>query len=885
MLAVGQHFDRYVIEAVLGRGGMGVVYRAYDPRLERSVALKVLAPRDAGGPPGSPTDAREHERLLREARAAAAFDHPNAVAVHDVGEHDGVPYLAMELVEGRDLRACMGDASVTREQKMRWLIDAARALHAAHQRGLIHRDVKPENVMVRPDGVVKVLDFGIARRLSTDTQREPGRLPDFSTLTSEGSIVGTPQYMSPEQLRGEPLDGRSDQFAWAAMAYEVLGGSPAWSAAEHTPLVAAVLTKEPAPLLGVPTGVARVVSRALAKEASARFASMGDVASALEAAGSSATDEALAPTQALMRQDVTGRRRRPRAVVLGALALAAGVAVGAWVFARTRAAPSPSLSSASSLSSSSSSSEADALAAPVAHACNEVPHVDTTSVEALTALRTAVQAGCDDSPRTAREAFERAVAADPSMAVAHLGLAWSAFSYGDVPAARTEMLRARELRGSLSERDAELLSIEEPLVLGAPADWGEALARCDAAIERRPLDSRLYSFRGYLRMQREDYEGARSDLRRSSALDPHNASALDNLGQTYDDEGRQDEALAAYGRCLAVSRTAINCLGQHILVEIARGDCAAMAADVDGVLAANATYESGYRYRGDVLASHGASNETLAAAFEQAEERARPEMRDDHHWLYRCDLALWAGDLVAGEAAARSRIAALSADTTLSSHGAAAWRLAQILLEEGRTREAGEAAGDFLARRDLWTASTLNSPLGQDPTPQLVETARLAGRLTTKQRDEQRDDWLARWSAALARPTKLRSLQIAAYVLAVETPDDAVDAVARLPPLLPLPSTWYDTGAFILGKAYFLAGHTADAIPHLRRAAGSCVALEHPVETMRASLMLGRALAATGDTGGACAAYRAVLDRWGKTKGRSVTAEDARASAAKLGCH
>jgi tetratricopeptide (TPR) repeat protein len=872
MLAVGQHFDRYVIEAVLGRGGMGVVYRAYDPRLERSVALKVLAPRDPAGALRSPADADELQRLMREARAAAAFDHPNAVAVHDVGEHDGVPFLAMELVEGRDLRACMADATVTREQKVRWLVDVARALHAAHQRGLIHRDVKPENVMVRPDGMVKVLDFGIARRLSTDSAKERDRPSEFSTLTSAGSVVGTPQYMAPEQLRGEPLDGRADQFAWGATAYEVLGGKPPWGAAvEHTPLVAAVLTKEPPPLVGVPVGMARVVLRALAKDASGRFSSMEEAATALEAAGHGATDEAFAPTQAMNRSVGEGRARRPRMVALGGLAVVA-VGLGAWALARTRGVT-------------------PAAGAPVPTGggagvvlCNEVPIVETKNAEALTALRTAVQAACDDNPRTAREAYERAVAADPSMAVAHLGLAWAAFSYGEVAAGRAEILRARELRGSLSARDAELLALLEPVVLGEPPDWRETVARCDAAIAERPLDERLYVFRGYFRMQGEDYEGARSDMRRASEIDPHDAGVLDALGQTYDEEGKQDEALAAYGRCLAVSRTAVNCVGQLILVEIARGDCAAMAADVGGLIAATGTYETGYRYRADVRASRGAPSETLAAALDQAVERARPDLREDHKWMYRCNVALWQGDFDAGESSARSRIAALHADATLALHGAAAWGLAQILLEEDRVREAGDVAEDFLERRDLWTAGTLNAPLAQDPTPLLIEVARRAGRLTTAQRDAQRDAWVAQWSAAFARPNKLRALQIAAFVRAVETPQDAADAVQRLPSLLPITATWYDSGAFILGKAYFLAGRPGDALAPLRRAATSCVGLEHPIETARASLMLGQALAATGDADGACAAYRAVLDRWGKAKGRSVTSQEARTSAAKLGC-
>src|SRR5579883_2965896 len=166
-LSQGERFDRYVIEDVLGEGGMARVYRAHDPRLHQRVALKVLR-LDSSTDPDTSVDATA--RVMREARAAAALDHPNAVSVFDVGEADGQLFIAMELVVGKSLRAYVGDASVSWETKLRWMLDAARALGAAHERGLVHRDVKPENVMVRADGMVKVVDFGIAKRTVVDVQ-------------------------------------------------------------------------------------------------------------------------------------------------------------------------------------------------------------------------------------------------------------------------------------------------------------------------------------------------------------------------------------------------------------------------------------------------------------------------------------------------------------------------------------------------------------------------------------------------------------------------------------------------------------------------------------------------------------------------------------------
>jgi serine/threonine protein kinase len=195
-------FDRYTIEQPLGEGGMGVVYRARDDRLGRRVALKVLR-LDAGATPEARTLASA--RLVREARAAAALDHPNAVSIFDVGEHDGAPFIAMELVAGRSLRAAMGDASVTTQEKLQWLADVARALDAAHRAGIVHRDVKPENVMVRTDGIVKVLDFGIARRSATAVDPTAStQASALHTVTAHGTLIGTPEYMAPEQIKGDP---------------------------------------------------------------------------------------------------------------------------------------------------------------------------------------------------------------------------------------------------------------------------------------------------------------------------------------------------------------------------------------------------------------------------------------------------------------------------------------------------------------------------------------------------------------------------------------------------------------------------------------------------------------------------------------------------------
>ncbi|MFI5299180.1 MAG: protein kinase [Polyangiales bacterium] len=291
-IAVGERFGRYEIEGTLGEGGMGMVYRAIDTRLGRRVALKFVRPDRAMD---ESARAKGAAALFREARAAAAFEHPNVVAIYDVGQEGDATCIAMELVDGRSLRAWIRDGTAPIELRVRWLRDVARALEAAHACGLVHRDMKPENVMIRADGALKVLDFGIASVTGetlppgSEVNREHVLESWRSTFTRDGVFVGTPRYMSPEQILGSALDGRSDQFSWGVMAFEVLTGKPPWvgeTASLET--VFEIVDREPPSLRAnapeIPLAVDRVVSRALRKRPEERFASMREVADALDAA-------------------------------------------------------------------------------------------------------------------------------------------------------------------------------------------------------------------------------------------------------------------------------------------------------------------------------------------------------------------------------------------------------------------------------------------------------------------------------------------------------------------------------------------------------------------------------------------------------------------------
>jgi len=266
----------YTVEAPLGAGGMGEVYRAVD-RMGRRVALKTLAPRFVGDP-------KHVSRFLQEARAVLALNHPNVVTVYDIGEADGVYYIASELIEGVTLRDAMRDRTFTLDALLDIATQTAIGVAAAHDKGIVHRDVKPENVMLRADGFVKVLDFGIAKL--TEAFDRPGEAATQTALTREGLVIGTASYMSPEQARGANVDARSDVWSLGVMLYEMVTGELPFSGATPADVIGRILEREPAPLSrfvdAPPDELQAIVSRALSKDAAARFQTMAELVAALK---------------------------------------------------------------------------------------------------------------------------------------------------------------------------------------------------------------------------------------------------------------------------------------------------------------------------------------------------------------------------------------------------------------------------------------------------------------------------------------------------------------------------------------------------------------------------------------------------------------------------
>jgi serine/threonine protein kinase/tetratricopeptide (TPR) repeat protein len=272
---IGKTLNHYKIIEPLGAGGMGEVYRAFDPMLQRDIALKVL-------PAETLSDERARARMLREARMAARLNHPHVCTVHQVGEADGQVYIAMELVDGRPLATILGGGPLPLDQALRFGIQMADALAHAQERGVVHRDLKSGNVVITPEGRAKVLDFGLAKQLAgeglADATTELG-----ATLTVPGAVVGTLAYMAPEQLRGQPADARSDIWALGVVLYEMVGGRRPF-VGETGPSLSAAILKEPPPPLpkSVPSALRAVIERCLAKDVAERYQRAAEVRAVLD---------------------------------------------------------------------------------------------------------------------------------------------------------------------------------------------------------------------------------------------------------------------------------------------------------------------------------------------------------------------------------------------------------------------------------------------------------------------------------------------------------------------------------------------------------------------------------------------------------------------------
>ncbi|MBA2353830.1 MAG: serine/threonine protein kinase, partial [Acidobacteria bacterium] len=315
-LPAGAVIGPYEVVGWLGAGGMGEVYRARDARLDRDVAIKLVA-----GP--SVPESSRVDRFTQEARAAGQLNHPNILVVYDIGTHDGLPYIVSELLDGESLRRRIEGGALATRKAVDYARQIAEGLAAAHDKGIVHRDLKPDNLFITTEGRVKILDFGLAKL--TLAVEGPAKNPTEDTEV--GAVLGTVGYMSPEQVRGEHVDPRSDLFSFGVIFHEMLTGHRAFTRATAADTMAAILKEEPsAALSGVaPQALERIVMRCLEKTREARFQSARDLAFGLEGLSDTPAPAARRPNPP------RPSRQRPWAwLALGAILSVIALVLVAW---------------------------------------------------------------------------------------------------------------------------------------------------------------------------------------------------------------------------------------------------------------------------------------------------------------------------------------------------------------------------------------------------------------------------------------------------------------------------------------------------------------------------------------------------------------------------
>jgi Tol biopolymer transport system component len=314
-LDAGTKLGRYEIRSKIGEGGMGEVYRAFDPNINRDVAIKIL-------PVGFSADKDRLARFEQEAQAAGGLNHPNILIIHHIDTHDGAPYIVSELLEGETLRERMGGVALPQRKAIDYALQTAHGLAAAHEKGIVHRDLKPENLFITKDGRLKILDFGLAKLGgASDGTRSQTEVPTRRVNTEPGMVMGTIGYMSPEQLRGQPADHRSDIFSFGAILYEMLSGRRAFRGESTADTISAILREDPPDLSAtnpsINPALERVVNHCLEKNPEERFHSARDLAFAVEALSGNA---AIATSAATVLRSLPPAKRKTREFVAWSMA-------------------------------------------------------------------------------------------------------------------------------------------------------------------------------------------------------------------------------------------------------------------------------------------------------------------------------------------------------------------------------------------------------------------------------------------------------------------------------------------------------------------------------------------------------------------------------------
>ncbi len=698
------------------------------------------------------------------------------------------------------------------------------------------------------------------------------------------------------------MDARTDVFAFGVVLYEMVTGQRPFVGESVTDVLTAVTRDAPKrasevnPL--VSADIDGVLERCLEKKAERRYANGQQLVDGLkrlipEAAASqpSVRKAQSAPTASLLTPQastVTAKGRRSRWQVAwlagGAIAL---VGIGALVISSKRTRESPVAPAPS----------APGSAAGI-RALTDLPLPSSTNPDALGAYKRGMQLARDGATGPAQKTFEEALKLDGSLAAAHLR--WTLQSLANdirwEPQRQRQHLQAALAgRAALGDHDRLLLDALEP-ALRQPRDFSESERRVRAALARVPEDVDLLFWSGLLSYAQGAPDDAIASFDAATRIDPAFGLAWARKGVVLGDKNRIDEAFLAFDRCTSACPTSTMCLDKQTILADAEGRCDRVETSARQLIAIESDEARWHWWLALALYARSRPLEAVTSALQRAAERYPEEgtviggeRRPGSAIWDEISLAVLAGDFERAERKLHEIDGSLAREIRQYPHGFYAPNATAVLLEMGRPSAALGVAQDYLKHADAWTLETWNV---DSASVEMWVAERHAGAITADELVQRRDAWMLNARATQAKMHGLEtgltrfSLWIWAYGTHVQTPTDASDALAALPQFLPAPgaSNRRLRGDLAIGKTYLLGGRPNDALAYLKRAAASCSALDFPVNHTHAQYWLGQALEQKGDTAGACAAYKVVLDRWGNAKPRSVTADKVKERVKALGC-
>jgi tetratricopeptide (TPR) repeat protein/predicted Ser/Thr protein kinase len=510
-IAIGTIVGPYKILAPLGAGGMGEVYRAFDARLGREIALKVL-------PVALSRDSALRARFEQEARAASALNHPNIVCIHDIGQDDQTPYIVSELVDGEPLRAIISRGPAAGRKVIEIGKQIADGLAAAHSAGVVHRDLKPENILITRDGRVKIIDFGLAKQLF---QGAPGDTV-AGTLTMPGVVMGTIGYMSPEQIRAQTVDSRSDIFSLGVILYEMAAGRSAFTGASGADVMSAILRENPPELRGadLSPGLVFIIRRCLEKDATLRFQSASDLAFAIS---SLSAIPAAAPE---------GKRAARSWLWLAWAAPALCIAGGAvyWMFSPRHATPTAAAPAAVALPppvvEPAKPTPAPPEEKPVERVVAEAPAQPANAAPPEPAptppvsgerLNQAFERGqrliLERKYDEAVKSFDEAIRLKPQFPMAFAARGSALLAAKDMDRALADFNEAIRLKP-----DLQFAFVERGRLYNLQGEYQRAIQDFDEAIQLSPDNIKAFEGRAYAKQKLRDHKGAAADRRQAAHL-------------------------------------------------------------------------------------------------------------------------------------------------------------------------------------------------------------------------------------------------------------------------------------------------------------------------------------------------------------------------------